>query len=115
MKNSLFYVYTVLLSISVFPLSAQVACGALEGAVVPLGNMFVKGERNVGLRNSVKAIPIQFHVTRPSDGVSGFEPRFVDSILVVLNEGFAGTPFEFYSCSGVNYIDNDAHLSKTMI
>lgn len=52
-------------------------------------------------------LAIQFHVIRPSSGQSSFQREYADTIIQVLNNGFRETPFTFYQCKDINYIDND--------
>lgn len=61
--------------------------------------------------NEILPIPIQFHATQGSDGISNFNPAQPDSIISYLNAGFADTPFQFYKCGDVNFINDDDYAT----
>lgn len=72
-------------------------------------------------KNSLKAevnfsrgeiqIPVQIHMIRPSDGISDFDTTYTDSILYRLNTGFSETPFVYYQCGEVDYINDDDYAT----
>ncbi len=55
-------------------------------------------------------IPICFHVIRTSTGESDFDSLIIDTMINTLNEHFNPTPFSFYQCGAIDYIDNDDYL-----
>lgn len=111
----LFSCISVLGSVSI---NAQISCGTpqkinfdIESEYLEFRNRrFDESDSSQNLRAMIQ-VPIQFHVNRPTDGVSDFQPSLVDSIISILNMGFKDTPFTFYQCEEINYIDDDEYAT----
>ncbi len=110
----LFCTLILLYSLIIDPCKAQESCGTEEEVNWNIEanynqskqrqrSLFLKG----GFLRSDISIPIQFHVLRPSSGISDFNPLTIDTTLNLLNEHFGPTPFSFYQCGEINYIDDD--------
>lgn len=112
------YLQLPILSASLFILffltdiSAQQQCGmeSLDRAAFEEFEREYRDWKALGASPRTTDLAVQFHVIRPSSGISHFKPEFVDTILQVLNVGFAQTPFQFFQCSQINFIDDDKLL-----
>lgn len=121
MKNYIALLFIVLfLTVNSF-VKAQTGCGTRHHVDAEIEREYLEfrnneSEKLKSLRSMEQdiQIPIQFHVIRPSDGISDFEPRYTDSIIDILNLGFEDTPFQFYQCNEINYIDDDNYSTMCL-
>lgn len=58
--------------------------------------------------NIVNFIPVKIHVLRYADGSEGISESDIDFSIDNLNDFFKGSLLEFFNCSDINYIDDDA-------
>ena len=54
--------------------------------------------------------PIQFHIVRLSNGLGGFDPLLLPSVMNDINSEYINSNMQFYECATVNFIDDSGNF-----